>query len=102
LNQQNTVTLVPTLNQPRVEAILNGVITGGTGACVPGAVYWDLGIRGDSSSTVFSNPGGYKLNPANSIITAGYVGNGNIQPAAAGLISQYCNGSRVPPEIRTT
>jgi Abnormal spindle-like microcephaly-assoc'd, ASPM-SPD-2-Hydin len=72
-------------------------ITGGTGACVTGgATYWDIGVRGDTgpgnhSSTV-------TLNPLHSVITstAGYdTSNVSTNP---GFISQYCDGSRQPPE----
>ena len=38
-SQQNLVTLVPTLNQTV------------TGECASGATYWDVGVRGDTSST---------------------------------------------------
>ena len=80
LSQQNIVTLAPVLNQIK------------TGDCPTGATYWDLGVRGDANAAVET------LGPQNSIVTSGYAGNGNLNPAAAGLVSQYCNGSRVPPE----
>jgi len=52
VNQQNVVTLVPTLNQPTADATAaNGggvIIRGGTGACVPSTNYWDIGVRGDT------------------------------------------------------
>jgi len=87
LNQQNVVTLVPTLNQTA------------TGQCVSGASYWDIGVRGDTgpgnhSSTV-------TLAPTYSILTniTGYnstaAHNSASNPA---VVSQYCNGSRVPPQ----
>ena len=31
-------------------------------------------------------------------LTGGYTGNGNIAPTSPGVVSQYCNGSRIPPE----
>jgi hypothetical protein len=87
LNQQNLVTLVPQLNQAT------------TGACVGGANYWDIGVRGDTGP---SNHSAYTLNPTYSILTnaTGYTGAG-VQGgplANPNLASQYCNGSRVPPE----
>jgi Bacterial Ig domain/Bacterial cadherin-like domain len=67
-----------------------------TGQCVSGAAYWDLGVLGDASPT----PGTQRLNPSFSILTsvAGYGGPGN-RATAPGLKDQYCNGSRVMPEL---
>ena len=67
-----------------------------TGQCVSGATYWDLGVLGDSSSA----PGATRLDPTFSILTStsGYPGAGN-QATAPGLIGQYCNGSRMMPEL---
>jgi hypothetical protein len=82
-NQQNVVTLYPTLNQTS------------TGQCVSGASYWDIGVRGDTGPT---NHAVYTLNPLYSILTntSGYdSSNLNSNP---NVVSQYCNGSRVPPE----
>jgi hypothetical protein len=86
---QNVVTLVPTLSQSA------------TGACPSGADYWDLGVLGDNPTTqaAGSNTNGYKLNPVLSDMTstAGYSPlNVSTNP---GFTRQYCNGSRVPPEI---
>ena len=95
LSQQNLVTLLPTLSQAS------------TGQCVSGASYWEIGVRGDTGPNArpATNP---KLNPTFSILTdAGdYPAASNLGPgvtgfAATGLISQYCNGSRVPPEGST-
>jgi len=110
LNQQNVVTLQPTLNQPLADAVTaNGagrIISGGTGACVtePGfsngtGGYWDIGVRGDTGPTNHGST--YTLAPLYSVLTdtSSYSGaalhNTNIDPT---MISQYCNGSRVPPE----
>jgi hypothetical protein len=85
--QQHLVTLIPTLNQTAM------------GSCMGGAHYWDIGVRGDTGPADHSS--GFTLNPSTSIFTSldgGYNGNGNLAPANAGLVSQYCNGSRVPPE----
>jgi hypothetical protein len=99
-NQQNLVNLTPALNQTA------------TGQCANGAIFWDIGVRGDSSaSSATIDPkiiAGGGTNPtlslSNSILTsfgtpARYSGNGNLAPAASPVIAQYCNGSRVPPEI---
>jgi hypothetical protein len=99
-----------TLNQQNVVALYNAFTTTqapsqtATGGC-PAASYWDIGVRGDTgpgdhSSTV-------TLSPEASLITsvAGYAGGGagfrvntNSNP---GVVSQYCNGSRWPPEFKS-
>jgi hypothetical protein len=99
---QSIVTLAPSLNQsstPATTTSLGGVVvTGGTGACVNGASYWDIGVRGDTGPTDHSS--GFTLTPQYSVLTnlTGYTGHNNLAPGALGLVSQYCNGSRVPPE----
>jgi len=99
---QSIVTLAPSLNQsstPAIATSLGGVVvTGGTGACVNGASYWDIGVRGDTGPTDHSS--GFTLTPQYSVLTnlTGYTGHNNLAPSALGLVSQYCNGSRVPPE----
>ena len=91
------------VNQPKTpSAATSGgatVITGGTGACVTGSSYWDIGFRGDSKVTSHAASG---FAPAYSVFSAAaanaYGGNNNtvLPPAFA---SQYCNGSRTPPEL---
>ncbi len=106
LNQQNVVALVPTLNQPAADGTTaNGggtIVTGGTGACVSGANYWDIGVRGDTGPD--NHGSGVTLAPSYSVLTdvsaaSGYSGvtlhNTGVNPT---VLSQYCNGSRVPPE----
>ncbi len=106
LNQQNVVALVPTLNQPATGGTsANGggtIISGGTGACVSGANYWDIGVRGDTGPE--NHASGVTLAPTYSVLTdvssaSGYSGatlhNTGANPT---VLSQYCNGSRVPPE----
>ena len=103
---QNTVTLQPTLNQTNV-----------TGACPTGPdapAYWDIGVYGDvlpaggNGLPTGANPNhlsGLTLGPRNSALTSfygSYSGNGNIAPSASGLVRQYCNGSRLNPEIVST
>jgi hypothetical protein len=86
LNQQNLVTLVPTLNQSA------------TGQCVPDAGhYWDIGVRGDSGPTAHTST--FTLNPSYSVLTdtTGYSAT-NRAGTSNTVVSQYCNGSRVPPE----
>ncbi|HYL13125.1 MAG TPA: choice-of-anchor D domain-containing protein [Terriglobales bacterium] len=97
LNQQNTVALyiAGTTTQAPSQAT--------TGACPAGASYWDIGVRGDTG------PGNHAstvtLSPEASILTsiAGYPGGGTgfrVNSASnPAVVSQYCNGSRVPPEF---
>jgi hypothetical protein len=106
--QQNIVTLynsfvkTPAVSQPQAGATTpdgSGVlITGGTGACTPGASYWDIGIRGDTGPTNHA-VGGLKLSPTYSVLTdaADYAGLHNTASNPT-VISQYCNGARTPPE----
>jgi len=92
--------------QQKIVTLLNSSFTGpaatpagsqaNIGTC-PTASYWDIGVRGDSGPT--NHAGGRILGPAFSVLTSttGYAAsNTNGSPA---LISQYCNGSRVPPEV---
>ena len=106
-NQQNVVALIPTLNQPQTDATTtNGtgvVVSGGTGACTTGANYWDIGVRLDKSATTHES--GITLAPTWSVLTSlngGYatasLHNSSTNPTVA---SQYCNGSRIPPELGT-
>jgi parallel beta-helix repeat protein len=84
---QATVELVPALNQTA------------TGDCIapPSALsYWDIGLRGDHGPN--DHASGVTFNPLNSVLTstAGYAGS-NLSSNPA-LASQYCNGSKRPPE----
>jgi len=74
-----------------------------TGACEPATSYWDIGARGDTGPTnhnsqitlrpmysvLTSLAGGYNAGPLNNI--GGPADNPN-------FVSQYCDGSRTPPE----
>ena len=92
-------TLAP--SQPSTDAATaNGagaIITGGTGACTT-ASYWDIGVRGDTGPT--NHGSGVTLAPTFSVITAitGYAGTGDTASNPT-VVSQYCNGSRTPPEL---
>ena len=94
---QNTVTLL--------NAITNTSITSQTsiGACVSGTNAWDIGVRGDTGPG--NHASGATLTPRFSILTnASENGNGtnNTTGAAANpnIARQYCNGSRIPPELQ--
>ncbi len=88
LSQQNLVSLLPTVTQSA------------TGQCASGTNFWDIGIRGDTGPTDHSST--YTLAPTYSIMTstAGY-DSSNIA-ANPNVASQYCNGSRTPPELNGT
>jgi hypothetical protein len=103
----NSFTTTPAQSQPTTDATqANGsgvIITGGTGACVlPNAApnYWDLGVRGD---TTRAGGSGFRLQPTYSQITdaADYGPLATTHNSASNptFVRQYCNGSRVPPEL---
>jgi hypothetical protein len=90
-------------NQQKVVTLYNsfGGTTPGsqtaTGVCpATGSAYWEVGVRGDSGPT---NHVVGSLHPTYTVLTdaADYSGahNSGGNPM---LLSQYCNGSRVPPE----
>ncbi len=84
INQQNTVTLVPTLNQTA------------TGQCVSSTNYWDIGVRGDTGPG--NHGSGVTLNPLYSVLTSTSGYDASNTAGSPAFVSQYCNGSRVPPE----
>jgi len=100
-----------TTNQQNVVALYNA-FTGtaaasqtATGACPTGASYWDIGVRGDTGPANHAST--VTLSPEASFLTstAGYTGGGTgfrVNSASnPAVVSQYCNGSRVPPESGT-
>jgi hypothetical protein len=117
LNQQHVVALynafvnTPAASEPVADATTaNGggvIITGGTGACFPGTNnFWDIGVRGDTGPT--NHNSGVTLAPEASLLTniTGYPGGGagfrtNVASNPT-VLSQYCNGSRTPPEFKSS
>jgi hypothetical protein len=93
--QQSLVTLVPSFNQTTTGQCFNSPTT-----------YWDLGLRGDTGPTDHSS--GITYDPKGSILTSttGYPGGGpGFKANSAGdpsVVSQYCNGSKRPPEAHCT
>ena len=90
-SQQSTVELAPALNQAS------------TGQCnTNGANFWDIGLRGDTGPANHSS--GFTFTPRASILTdAGDYPGGNTSLRAnsganPNVASQYCNGSKIPPE----
>jgi Cep192 domain 4/Bacterial Ig domain len=110
LNQQNLVALfnaftgTPAATQPTADAKVNNgngtVITGGTGACVSPASYWEIGVRGDTGPA--NHNSGLTLAPTYSVLSdaTDYPGSNN-SAANPTVVSQYCNGSRTPPEYQS-
>lgn len=94
--QQNTVTLFNAFTTNAVTSQAS------TGACPAGASYWDLGVRGDATPS--SHDSGFTLTPTYSVVTdladysAAALHNLGSNPA---VTAQYCNGSRIPPELKT-
>jgi hypothetical protein len=74
-----------------------------TGQCVSNSSYWDLGFRGDTGPGAPSTISGVtaQLKPTYSLLTnsAEDKGTKNIDGANPALLSEYCNGSRTPPEF---
>ena len=97
-----------TLNQQHVVALHNASGSTAasqttTGQCVAGSSYWDIGVRGDTGPANHAST--VTLRPEASILTstsgytytdAGFRANSASNPA---VTSQYCNGSRIPPEL---
>jgi len=114
LNQQNVVALynafttTQVASEPTADATAaNGtgtIITGGTGACVAANThYWEIGVRGDTGPA--NHGSGLTLAPTYSVLTdaADYsaVGSNNTANNPT-VLSQYCNGSRTPPEFKSS
>jgi len=90
LNQQNLVTLfnggTSTLAPSQTF----------TGMCSAGVTYWDLGVRGDTNAA--GHQSGFTMSPIRSVLSSGgYSGTGDVTTEPS-FVSEYCNGSRVPPE----
>jgi len=110
VNQQHVVALynafttTQVATEPTTDATVpngNGmIISGGAGACVPGTAYWDIGARGDTGPADHSS--GVTLAPTYSVLTSttGYSGL-NDTASNPTVVSQYCNGSRTPPEFKS-
>jgi hypothetical protein len=105
----NSFTHTAVANQPKADAITpvpgagtSLMVTGGTGACVSGTQYWDIGVRGDLTQTTHGS--GFTLAASDSVLTPGASsvsgsGNSTTNPR---FIQQYCDGSRIPPELAAT
>jgi hypothetical protein len=97
-----------TLNQQNIVTLYNGFSTTppasqtATGACPGGTSFWDIGVRGDTGPT---NHAGGTLAPTYSVLTniTGYsAASAHNTASNPAVVSQYCNGSRIPPEFGGT
>jgi hypothetical protein len=92
-NQQNVVAL---FNATSGTPAASQAVTGG---CPSGATYWDIGAHGDTGPG--NHTSGLTLAPSFSLLTnSSETGGGtnNLSGTDPEFITQYCNGSRVPPE----
>jgi hypothetical protein len=90
-NQQHTVTLF------NADGSTPGSQTS-TGFCPAGSSYWEIGYRGETAAGAFNTQrttDGFV--PSSSMLSANYGGSNNLSSDPS-FKSQYCNGSRVPPE----
>jgi len=96
------------LNQQALVTLYNAFVSTpapvqtATGGCAASSGnYWEVGVRGDK--TINGHESGFRLSPTYSALTdaSDYPGSHNLgsDPAVA---SQYCNGSRVPPECTSS
>ena len=70
-----------------------------TGACVSGASYWDIGVRGDTGPGKPTST--FQLAPRYSVLTNSSengLGSNNLLGSNPNVVAQYCDGSRTPPE----
>ena len=104
--QQAVVTLYPSLDQGTVSGTCPASGTGDPATTTApnnsaAAVYWDIGVRGDTTQTPNSGSG-FRLSPSFSILTDAndYPAASNVLPSnpAGVVIRKYCNGARIPPE----
>jgi hypothetical protein len=99
-NQQNTVGLFEAFTNTPAPTQSNGQTAGVTGSCPAfnSGSYWDIGVRGDTSRSPNSGSG-FSLHPVYSFLTStGGYGGANNSGSDPTVITQYCNGSRIPPE----
>jgi hypothetical protein len=70
-----------------------------TGACPAGSTYWEIGFRGDTQA---GSHGAQGFAPSNSVLSSSIYGGTGNQTTSPAFTSQYCNGSRTPPEAGGT
>ena len=100
--QQNLVTLYNAFQPVAMASI--PVNQTATGQCVTGSSYWDIGVRGDAGPGKHSTANQHQphLSPVYSLMTNASEASTsptNLVVTNPAVVSQYCNGSRVPPEF---
>jgi len=92
LNQQNIVSLYT--------AFTNALAPSQTftGECSAKVSYWDIGVRGDTNPTTRI----FTMSPMRSVLSSGGYGGAGNSGTDPAFTSEYCNGSRVPPECTVT
>ncbi|KAA6456982.1 hypothetical protein DYQ86_24395 [Acidobacteria bacterium AB60] len=108
--QQNIVTLYNSFTSPPSTPVTQA----STGQCVNGSHFWDLGVRGDTAPGAHSVVvGGVTLTlaPEYSVLTNYNTSTNSALEQGSGannttgnpnFVSQYCNGSRTPPEFKAS
>ena len=94
--QQNIVTLYTGFGNTNTPVATQST----TGAC-SAVSYWDIGVRGDSGPG--NHNGGPALAPTYSVLTNASengAGTNNLNSSPS-FVSQYCNGSRTIPELKS-
>ncbi len=90
LNQQNLVRLYDAFTGAAAP------VQTAAGQCGTGVSYWDIGVRGDTRPNNHSS--GFTLSPTYSMLDdPGDYATGHNLGINPSIVSQYCNGSRVPP-----
>lgn len=97
--------------QQKVISLYNAAYTGtstgtlvgnqtATGQCLA-ASYWDIGVRGDTGPGQYATGNPILAPMYSSLTNTSEVGHGanNLTATAPSFVSQYCNGSRQPPEF---
>jgi hypothetical protein len=102
--QQNIVTLFNSVFNGGIPNTANNGLKNQatTGQCVSGSSYWDIGFRGDKGPGAHSVVSGVtaQLSPVYSLLTSASESSSSTNLIAnPAIVSEYCNGSRVPPEF---
>ena len=98
--QQNIITLYNSNFTPGATSVGSPISNQtASGQCVSGSSFWDIGVRGDTGPG--NHGSGLSLSPTYSVLTnPSEVGAGHdILAENPNFTNQYCNGSRVPPEL---
>ena len=103
-NQQHLVSLYNAAQTGNQQGTTTGTGTAvsnvtTTGACPGNSTYWEIGFRGDSQAGSHISQG---FVASNSVLSSSIYGGSGNQTGSPAFTSQYCNGSRTPPEAGGT